>query len=283
MLMLAILLIADRSVGAAGDVPPELLSTAIPEYPKAADETGREGTVVLELLIDAEGRVVDARVTKSIPEFDGAALACVSQWRFIPAQQRWRPVPAKVTALVIFKRPSKARPTTAWEEAPFNHDLKRGRAGRGAMWGLVPVLFLQAQHVAGTDGTREDFLLAANQCSMTVVGLRPSGGIDNRPASTPKARRCGPKADRIACVDQMEVGGRRMDNPVHGHDEYSIISHEDRILELRNAAGSYDFITVNEANGTAVTILIVGDGHGEAVATTVCRASITKAHEPRRD
>jgi TonB family protein len=119
------LLIADRGVGAAGDVPPKLLSTAIPEYPKAAYETGREGTVVLELLIDAEGRVVDARVTKSIPEFDGAALACVSQWRFIPAQRRRRPVPGRATAMVIFKRPSKARPTTARGEAPSNHGLKR--------------------------------------------------------------------------------------------------------------------------------------------------------------
>jgi TonB family protein len=112
------LLIADRSVGAEGDVPPKLLSTAIPEYPRAAYETGREGTVILELVIDAEGRVMDARVTKSIPEFDGAALACVSQWRFIPAQQRGRPVSAKATALVIFKRPSKARPTTARGEVP---------------------------------------------------------------------------------------------------------------------------------------------------------------------
>jgi TonB family protein len=119
VLMLAMtLLIADRGVGAAGDVPPKLLSTAIPEYPKAAYETGREGTVVLELLIDAEGRVIDARVTKSIAKFDRAALACVSQWRFIPAQRRGRPVPAKATALVIFKRPSKARPTTARGEAP---------------------------------------------------------------------------------------------------------------------------------------------------------------------
>ncbi len=130
---------------------------------------------------------------------------------------------------------------------------------------------------------REDFLLAATECSMTVVGLQPSGGIDNRRAAPPKSRRCGPKNDRIACVDQIDVDGRRMDNPVHGHDEYSVASHEDGILELRNADGSYDFITVNEASGTAVTILIVGDGHGAAVATTLCRASIIKAHEPKRE
>lgn len=138
VLMLAMtLLMADRSFAVADepiwhsgsdqydsepayDVPPKLLRTATPEYPKAAYEPGREGTVVLEILIDAEGRVMDARVTKSIAEFDRAALACVSQWRFIPAQRRGHPVPAKATAMVIFKRPPKARPTTARGEAPSN-------------------------------------------------------------------------------------------------------------------------------------------------------------------
>jgi protein TonB len=105
-------------------VPPKLLRTAIPEYPKAAYETGREGTVVLEILIDAEGRVVDARVTKSITQFDRAALACVSQWRFMPAQRRGRPVQAKATAMVIFKRPSKGRLTTARGETPSNGELR---------------------------------------------------------------------------------------------------------------------------------------------------------------
>jgi VCBS repeat-containing protein len=81
----------------------------------------------------------------------------------------------------------------------------------------------------------------------------------------------------------MEVDGHRIDNPVHGHDEYSVVSDEDGILELRNADGSYDFITVNEASGTAVTVLIMGDGRGQAVASTICRASITRARDTNRD
>jgi hypothetical protein len=151
------------------------------------------------------------------------------------------------------------------------------------MWGLVAVLALQAQQQAGAvHAMRESFVLAAHECSMTVAGLRPVGGIDNRRAEPPASRRCGIKGDRVACVDQMEVDGRRIDHPVHGHDEYSVISDEDGVLELRNADGSYDFITVNEASGTAVRILIVGDGHGQAVASTICRASITPARDTTR-
>jgi TonB family protein len=139
-LVLAVtLLIADGAVGIAGesiwhphpgpshsrrdfDLPPKLLRTTTPEYPQAAYGTGREGTVVMELLIDAEGRLVDARVTKSIAEFDRAALACVSRWHFIPAQRRGRPVPAMATAMVTFKRPSKATPTSARGPAPSNRE-----------------------------------------------------------------------------------------------------------------------------------------------------------------
>ena len=152
------------------------------------------------------------------------------------------------------------------------------------MWGLVAVLALQVQHIAGTaHAMREDFVLAAHECSLTVAGLRFAGRIDNRRAEPPKSRRCGTKGNRVACVDQMEVDGLRIDNPVHGHDEYSVISDEDGVLQLRNADGSYDFITVNEASGTAVTILIVGDGHGQAVASTICRASLTRARDPKRE
>jgi hypothetical protein len=151
------------------------------------------------------------------------------------------------------------------------------------MWGLVAVLALQAPEIAGTaHALREDFLLAAHECSMTVAGLRPAGGIDNRRAAPPTSRRCGIKDGRVACVDQMDVDGRRIDNPVHGHDEYSVISDDEGVLELRNADGSYDFITVNEGSGTAVTILIVGDGHGQAIASTICRASVTRARDVKR-
>jgi periplasmic protein TonB len=98
------------------DVAPRSSRRARPDYPKAAYEKGIEGTVHLEILIDEKGRVAQARVTKSIPELDGAALACVTKWRFVPAQKEGRPVAALAVVTVTFKRAGKPEETVAQRE-----------------------------------------------------------------------------------------------------------------------------------------------------------------------
>jgi periplasmic protein TonB len=93
------------------DVPPKAARTTIPEYPRAAYEKGVEGTVFVEVLIDVKGRVTRARVTKSLPELDAAALACVRKWRYIPAQKAGRPVAARAFVVITFKRQGKPNVT----------------------------------------------------------------------------------------------------------------------------------------------------------------------------
>jgi TonB family protein len=95
------------------DVGPKATRTTLPVYPKAAQETGVEGTVLLEILINTKGRVVRTRVVESIPELDAAAVACVKQWRYIPAQKNGRPVPAKAFAVITFKREGKPEVSVA--------------------------------------------------------------------------------------------------------------------------------------------------------------------------
>lgn len=51
-----------------------------------------EGTVTVEILIDAAGRVRRPRVIQSIPMLDDAVLAAVVQWVFAPATKDGRPV-----------------------------------------------------------------------------------------------------------------------------------------------------------------------------------------------
>ena len=89
------------------DVGPKATRTAIPEYPRGAYELGVEGTVVLEIVVDVKGRVARARVVKSIPELDAAALACVKKWRFTPARKEGRPVAALAAATITFRRADK--------------------------------------------------------------------------------------------------------------------------------------------------------------------------------
>ena len=47
----------------------------------------------LEVVIDEDGSVDNARVLRSIPLLDEAALGAVSQWRFTPTELNGRPSP----------------------------------------------------------------------------------------------------------------------------------------------------------------------------------------------
>ncbi|MEB2285960.1 MAG: hypothetical protein B6D46_04730 [Polyangiaceae bacterium UTPRO1] len=67
--------------------PPELVERILPEYPARARALELEGRVLLEIVLDREGRPEpDIRVRRSQPPFDAAAIAAVRQWRFRPAR-----------------------------------------------------------------------------------------------------------------------------------------------------------------------------------------------------
>lgn len=85
------------------DRPPRILKQARPQYPQEAFVKKIEGTVIVELLIDTEGRVVRARVIRSVPELDAAALDSVRQWVFSPAIKHGRPVATVALAPVSFR------------------------------------------------------------------------------------------------------------------------------------------------------------------------------------
>jgi len=58
--------------------------------------------VILELPIDQYGAVPEARVLRSVPLLDQAAVDAARQWRFEPAHLNGRPVPVIMTATVSF-------------------------------------------------------------------------------------------------------------------------------------------------------------------------------------
>jgi TonB family protein len=62
-----------------------------------------EGTVEVEILIDSTGHVSKARVVRSIPALDSAALDTVRQWVFSPAIKNGRPVATVASAPVTFR------------------------------------------------------------------------------------------------------------------------------------------------------------------------------------
>lgn len=85
-----------------GDGPPEAISKAPPAYPDEAREKNVQGTVVMQVLIDERGRVVDTRVVQSVPLLDAAAVAAVRQWLWKPATLHGHPIAAWATVPVKF-------------------------------------------------------------------------------------------------------------------------------------------------------------------------------------
>ena len=77
----------------------------VPHYPPDAMAAGIAGTVGAELVIDPSGHVTDARIVRSIPLLDEAALAAVREWRFEPTMVNGEPVPVRMTVTVNFTLP----------------------------------------------------------------------------------------------------------------------------------------------------------------------------------
>jgi protein TonB len=86
----------------AGIQPPVKIHDLAPLYPAVARSARAEGIVILEATIDTRGDVVAARVLRSVPLLDAAALDAVRQWRYTPARLNGEPVAVVVTVTVNF-------------------------------------------------------------------------------------------------------------------------------------------------------------------------------------
>jgi TonB family protein len=62
----------------------KLIKSPSPPYPEEALKKNIEGRVVLSIVVDAQGRVSDARALSGPPELVQAAIESVRQWEFEP-------------------------------------------------------------------------------------------------------------------------------------------------------------------------------------------------------
>jgi protein TonB len=88
-------------VGSGVRVPVKVVDVA-PMYPTIARTAHVQGVVILEALLDAQGRVESARVLRSVPLLDEAALDAVRQWRYTPTLVNGQAVPVMMTVTVNF-------------------------------------------------------------------------------------------------------------------------------------------------------------------------------------
>jgi protein TonB len=83
--------------------PPARIRDAQPVYPSIAKLAKVQGVVIIEAIIGVDGNVEDARVIRSIPLLDDAALEAVRSWAYTPTLLNGRPTPVIMTVTVRFK------------------------------------------------------------------------------------------------------------------------------------------------------------------------------------
>jgi TonB family protein len=84
---------------------PQKIKDAKPLYPPEAQQARVEGVVILEVVVDENGKVKDAQVLRSIPMLDAAAMDAVRQWEFSTTLLNGQAVPVIMTVTVQFSLP----------------------------------------------------------------------------------------------------------------------------------------------------------------------------------
>jgi TonB family protein len=80
----------------------KLMKRVEPVYPESALKARVQGRVTLEVNIDEEGNVTEAKVIQGHPLLDDAAVAAVKQWKYTPTLLNGKPVPVIATVSIIF-------------------------------------------------------------------------------------------------------------------------------------------------------------------------------------
>jgi protein TonB len=81
---------------------PTQLKRVNPVYPAIAQSARVQGVVIIEAVIGPNGKVQEAKVLRSIPLLDAAALDAVKQWEYTPTMLNNMPVPVIMTVTVNF-------------------------------------------------------------------------------------------------------------------------------------------------------------------------------------
>lgn len=81
---------------------PQRVREVVPVYPAIAQAARVQGIVIIEATIGEDGQVMNARVLRSVPLLDQAALEAVRQWHYTPTLLNGVPVPVIMSVTVQF-------------------------------------------------------------------------------------------------------------------------------------------------------------------------------------
>ena len=88
----------------AWEEAPELIKMVKPKYPEIARKAGVEGRVVLQIVVDEKGNVLEAVPIVATPPgiFEDAAIEAMMQWKFKPAKQRDKAIKVRMGQTMEF-------------------------------------------------------------------------------------------------------------------------------------------------------------------------------------
>ena len=106
---------ADKPLKVGGGVSaPKVIYRQEPQYTEGARKAHVQGTVLLWLIVRADGTVGDIKVEKSLDkELDENAIASVKRWRFIPAEKNGESVAVEAHIEVTFHLDGKGDSATS--------------------------------------------------------------------------------------------------------------------------------------------------------------------------
>jgi TonB family protein len=90
------------AAGSDGVPVPKKTKHVQPTYPAEALAQGVRGIVILDVVVDARGKVESASIVRSVPGLDEAAIAAARQWEYEPTRVDGQPVRVKVTVPITF-------------------------------------------------------------------------------------------------------------------------------------------------------------------------------------
>jgi TonB family protein len=83
---------------------PSVLTKVEPEYSEEARRAGWQGTVVLSLVVDEQGRPQNLKIVRALGfGLDQKAIEAVEKWKFNPGMKDGKPVPVMATIEVNFR------------------------------------------------------------------------------------------------------------------------------------------------------------------------------------
>lgn len=85
-------------------VPPiPAASNAVPPYPQEARAAGKTGTVILKIVVLADGNVASVQVMRGDEPFVSAAVQTVKKWKYEPARFKGQPITVYRIIQIPFK------------------------------------------------------------------------------------------------------------------------------------------------------------------------------------